>query len=252
MGTIAGIKHSNQMVYDSIYLHNTRNRGVEWVFRYSYRNYTLNQQYSTKEQTHNHHPTNQDRNTSVRKSNQLALLVNANYYLNSLHLPIFQKSCKGSGDSKNLKPHQQKEVAMRNEYQSSRGTIGLHAATSLPGDGNVQHDTVSGHMLLAVATEGNHLEEPPATDSKAEVSDNGFSPHLIVDSNGIFNENMVIDSECPTISAKDAEGDTLEMATDLKETSLSPNATVDTHFANAATDANNGISNANEAEGSRP
>ena len=72
-----------------------------------------------------------------------------------MHLPIFQKSRKGFGDSKNLKPHQQKEVAMRNEYRSSRGTIGLHAATSLPGDGNVQHDTVSGHMLLAVATEGN-------------------------------------------------------------------------------------------------
>ena len=78
----------------------------------------------------------------------------------------------------NLKPHQQKEIAMRNEYRSSRGMIGLHAATSLPGDGNVQHDTVSDHMLLSVATECTHLEEPPATDSKAEVSDNGCSPPI--------------------------------------------------------------------------
>ena len=95
----------------------------------------------------------------------------------------------------NLKPHQQKESAMRNEYRSSRGMIGSHAATSLPGDGNGQQDTVSGHMLLSVATESTHLEEPPATDSKAEVPDNGFSPHLIVDSNGIFNANTVVDSE---------------------------------------------------------
>ena len=78
----------------------------------------------------------------------------------------------------NLKPHQQKESAMRNEYRSSRGMIGSHAATSLPVDGNVQHDTVSGHMLLAGATEGTHLAEPPAAASNADMSDNVFSPPI--------------------------------------------------------------------------
>ncbi len=77
----------------------------------------------------------------------------------------------------NLKPHQQKQIALRNEYRSSRGTIGLHASTSLPGDGNVQHDTVSGHMLLSVATECTHLKEPPATDSKQKCQTMAF-PHI--------------------------------------------------------------------------
>jgi hypothetical protein len=55
--------------------------------------------------------------------------------------------------------------------------------------------------------------------------------------NGISNAYMVIDSERPTLSAKDAVFDILEQATDLKETSLYPNSTVDTHdFANAGTD----------------
>ena len=44
----------------------------------------------------------------------------------------------------------------------------------------MQYDTVTGHMLLAGATEGTHLAEPPATASKAEVSDDGFSPPTIV------------------------------------------------------------------------
>ena len=48
--------------------------------------------------------------------------------------------------------------------------------------------------------------------------------------NGVSNANVVIDLECTTLSAKDAEGDTLEQATDL--------------------DANNGISNANTVIGS--
>jgi hypothetical protein len=55
--------------------------------------------------------------------------------------------------------------------------------------------------------------------------------------NGISNANMVIDSECPTLSAKDAEGDTMEQTTGLKETGSSPNSTVDTHdLVNAGTD----------------
>ena len=60
---------------------------------------------------------------------------------------------------------------MRNEYQGSRGTIGLHTPTSLPGDGIVQHDTDSGHMLL-----GTHFKVPPATASKTAVSDIAFPP----------------------------------------------------------------------------
>lgn len=52
----------------------------------------MNQHYSTKEQTNNHHPTNWERNTKVRKSNQVTGLVDANYDFNSLHLPTFQKT----------------------------------------------------------------------------------------------------------------------------------------------------------------
>ena len=48
--------------------------------------------------------------------------------------------------------------------------------------------------------------------------------------NGILNANTVIDSECPTLSAKDKVGDTLEQATDLKETGLCPNSNVDTRY----------------------
>jgi hypothetical protein len=62
--------------------------------------------------------------------------------------PHFKKTFKGSGNSTNLKSHQQKEITMRNEYRGSRSTIGLHTATSVPGDGIVPHETDSGHMLL--------------------------------------------------------------------------------------------------------
>ena len=59
----------------------------------------------------------------------------------------------------------------------------------------MQHDTVSGHMLLSVATEGTHRTEPPATASKAEVSDNGFSRRTIVkimeEDRGVHQEPML-------------------------------------------------------------
>jgi hypothetical protein len=67
---------------------------------------------------------------------------------------------------------------MRNEYQSSPSMIGLHTAPSLPGDGNVQQDTVPGHILEGVATEGTNLNETSVTASKAAESDNGFSPSI--------------------------------------------------------------------------
>jgi len=96
---------------------------------------------------------------------------------------------------------------MRNEYRSSRSTKGSHAATSLPGDGNVQHDVVSGHMLLAVATEGTHLEEPPATASKPEVSDNDVSPPITYKTlhDTRIVKNLAVDSDVhqePTMASK--------------------------------------------------
>ena len=107
----------------------------------------------------------------------------------------------------NLEPHQQKEIAMRNEYQSSRGMIGSHLATCLPGDGNVQHDTVSHHMLLAVATEGTHLEEPLTAASKPEVSDNGVSPPITYETlrDTTIVKNLAVDSNVhqePTLASK--------------------------------------------------
>jgi hypothetical protein len=48
---------------------------------------------------------------------------------------------------------------------------------------------------------------------------------------------MGIDSECPILSAKDVEGDTMEQVTDFKETCLSLYSTVDTDdISNASTD----------------
>lgn len=83
----------------------------------------------------------------------------------------FKKPFKGSGNSTNLKPHQQKEIAMRNKYQSRHGTIALHTATSLPGDGNVQHDTDSGHMLL-----GTHFKVPRLQRQNQQCQTLTFSP----------------------------------------------------------------------------
>ena len=83
----------------------------------------------------------------------------------------FKKPFKGSGNSTNLKSHQQKEIAMRNEYQDSRSTIGLHTPISLPGDGIVQHETDSGHMLL-----GTHFKEPPAAASNQQCQTLPFPP----------------------------------------------------------------------------
>ena len=71
---------------------------------------------------------------------------------------------------------------MRNEYRSSYGMIGT--ATTLPGDGIVQHDTVSGHMLLGVATEGIHLKKPLVTASKTVESDNDCSPPITYENLG--------------------------------------------------------------------
>lgn len=79
--------------------------------------------------------------------------------------------------------------------------------------------------------------EPSSTTETAAKIAKCLSSHLIVDSNGISNANVGIDSECPPFPAQDAEGDTMEQATDLKETCLSPNLTLDTHdIANASTD----------------
>jgi hypothetical protein len=85
-------------------------------------------------------------------------------------------------------------------------------------------------------TSKSSIETTSMAEAAAKIGE-PFSSHLIVDSNGISNANTGIESECPTLSAQDAEGDTMEQATDLEDTCLSPNSTVDTHdFANASTD----------------
>jgi hypothetical protein len=95
---------------------------------------------------------------------------------------------------------------MRNEYRSSCGKIGLHIATTLPGDGNVQHDTDSGRILLGVATEVTHLKEPPPTASKTALSDKSFPPityENLGDTTIVTNLEVVSDvHQEPTLASK--------------------------------------------------
>jgi hypothetical protein len=97
-----------------------------------------------------------------------------------------------------------------------------------------------GYAQEATKLEESDVQQEPMLTSKSSIETTSMaeadakigeplSSHLIVDSNGISNANTVIDSECPTLSAKDAGVDTMEQARDLKENSLSPNSTVDTH-----------------------
>ena len=83
-------------------------------------------------------------------------------------------------------------------------------------------------------TSKSSIETTSTAEAAAKIGE-PLSSHWIVDSNGIPDANTVIDSECPTLSAKDVEGDTMEQAIGFKETCLSPNSPVDTHdFANAS------------------
>jgi hypothetical protein len=71
--------------------------------------------------------------------------------------------------------------------------------------------------------------EPCSTAEAAAKIAEPLSSHSVVDINGISNANVGIDSVCPLFSAQDAESDSMEQDTDIKETYLSTNSNVDTH-----------------------
>jgi len=87
----------------------------------------------------------------------------------------------------------------------------------------------SGYEWVATKLEESDVQQEPTLTSKSSIETTSMaeaaakigeplSSHLVIDSNGISNANVGIDSECLTLSTKDVEGDTMEQATDLKET----------------------------------